>query len=101
MVVTNDQDILLGPIKAIIAEELPEYYTAEIGLAFDNLCEGQEDNFKLLIHLSWSENVSDLDKAKEEAGSSDWTYRITQRIHQKYGGDNLLISIRMPACRIK
>lgn len=95
------RDTFLGPIKAIIADELPEYYTAEIDLAFDNLCEGQEDNFKLLIHLSWNENASDLDKANEEAGWADWTHRITERIHRKYGRDSLLISYRMPACRIK
>lgn len=96
----SQEDLLLGPIKVIVAEELPEYYTAEIDLAFDNLCEGQEDNFKLLINLSWNENVSDLDKAKEEAGSADWTYRISQRIHQKYGGEHLLVSIRLPASRV-
>ena len=44
---TGYEDVLLGPIKTIIAEELPEYYMAEIDLTFDNLCEGQEDNFKL------------------------------------------------------
>ena len=89
------QDVLLGPIKAIIEEELPEYYTAEIDLAFDNLCEGQEDNFKVIINLSWNEKITDLDEAKENSGMVDWSYRITNRIHRKYK-DNLLISLRFP-----
>ncbi len=93
--------MLLGPIKAIVAEEMPKYYTAEIDLAFDNLCEGQEDNFKLLVNLSWNKSVSDLDKAKKEARWADWTHRITRRIHRKYGKDSLLISYRMPTRGIK
>ena len=55
---TNYQDTLLGPIKAIVADELPEPYTAGIDLVFGNLCEGQEDGFKLVIDLSWRENIS-------------------------------------------
>lgn len=38
---TNTPDILLGSIKAIIAEELPEPYAANADLVFGNLCEGQ------------------------------------------------------------
>ena len=95
----HSQDTLLGPIKAIIAEELPEYYTAEIDLAFDNLCEGQEDNFKLVINLSWNEKASDFHKAGG-IGSGDWTHRIHQRVHRQCG-DSLLTSIRLPACQMK
>lgn len=95
----HSQDTLLGPIKAIIAEELPEYYTAEIDLAFDNLCEGQEDNFKLVIKISWNEKADNFHKAGE-IGSVDWTHRIHRRIHQLYG-DGLLTSIRLPACQMK
>jgi hypothetical protein len=97
---TDHPDTLLGPIKAIIAEELPEYYVAEIDLSFDKLCEGQEDNFKVIINLSWDEKATSLEKAKEDAGLMDWNYRITERIRQRYPGDGLLISLRLPACRI-
>ena len=82
-------DTLLGPIKAIVSEELPEYYTAEFDLSFGNLCEGQEDNFKLSIDLFYKEGKQSTNE------SIDWSYRIAERIHDEYGS-GLLISTRMP-----
>lgn len=83
------EDILLHPIEAIVREELPGNYSAHIDLVFGNLCEGQEDNFKLIIDFFYRKGIS----LKGEG--IDWSYRIGQRIHDKYG-DGLLISTRMP-----
>ena len=77
-------------------EELPENYLVCIDLVFGNLCEGQEETFKLLINFFWKERNSE----KKESQSVDWSYRISQRIHQKYG-DSLLISMRMPEANLQ
>jgi hypothetical protein len=92
---------ILDSIKSIVTKELPAYCTAEIDLVFGNLCEGQEDNFKILIDLFWNEKAADFDRAKEEAEAAQCTYRIGQRLHERYGRDNLLISFRLPACHQK
>ena len=82
------KDNLLGPIKTIIAEELPENYSANVDLVFGSLDEAQEDSFKLVIKLSSKKPTSKTERI-------DWSYRINQRIHEKYG-NCLLISTRMP-----
>jgi hypothetical protein len=71
---------ILDSIKSIVTKELPAYCTAEIDLVFGNLCEGQEDNFKLLIDIFWNEKATVFDKAKEEAEAAQCTYRKSKRV---------------------
>lgn len=98
---TNDQDTLLGSIEAIVSEELPRSCTAGVELVLGNLCEGQEDNFKLLIDIFWKEKATDFNLTKEETEAAQCTYRISRRIYEQYGRDSLLISFRLPACHQK
>jgi len=85
--VTNEKDhVLLGPIKAILEEEMPKGYKAQVELVIGRLTEAQEDNFKVIIYFISS----------EKDGATDWTWRITQRIHKIYA-ENVLTSLMMPA----
>ena len=75
----DNQAAILGPIKAIIADELPENITARVDLVFGNLCDGQEDNFKLLIAFLGMKRAV-VKKGRGSTGATESTNEFIKNI---------------------